>query len=137
MVDLALLGTVADYLRSSGKKFDAELVELAIAELAALRVGKVERQNMPLHFVDTGDGVEYYESEKEAFEAANEWIASYRCTAELDSEWPHEVELVCYGVVLGKSTEIVLGEDNEYVGYQIHPVLPIKPPESEEKSCNT
>ena len=63
------------------------------------------------YFVDTGDGVEYYESRSDAEEAAFNAIVAWRETD--DSEWPEEVEHVCWGVVIQRAT------GNELTGGQI------------------
>lgn len=77
---------------------------------------------MNRYFVNTGDGVEYYDSLAEAETAAQNAIDGWRDCC--DSEWPEEVESVCYGKVLGRSTQVpcqtgLIAEEQKYVNYEL------------------
>lgn len=71
---------------------------------------------MSRYFVNTGDGVEYYESLVEAETAAQNAIDGWRNCC--DPEWPEEVESVCYGKVLGQSEPMSV-DDGKYVSYYL------------------
>lgn len=81
---------------------------------------------MTRYFVNTGDGVEYYDSLAEAETAAHNAIDGWRECC--DPEWPEEVESVCYGKVLGRSTQVpcqtgLIAEEQKYVNYELHPQM--------------
>lgn len=67
-------------------------------------------------FVNTGDGVEYCDTQEEAIALAQKAIDEWRDCC--DPEWPEEVENVCWGPVLGESTMIDI-EDGQYANYEL------------------
>lgn len=74
-------------------------------------------------FVNTGEGIYYYDTQEEAVAAAEQAIKDWKTCC--DPEWPEEVEQVCWGAVLGETLAIESGENNEYVDYKLseHPAM--------------
>ena len=56
-------------------------------------------------------GIEFFETEQEAINWCNDEIQYYREQAGFD-EWSDEVESICYGKILGNSTEVVIDEEH-------------------------
>lgn len=69
-----------------------------------------------MFFVNTGDGVEYCKTREEAIALAQKAIDDWRDCC--NSEWPEEVENVCWGEVLGESKMIDI-EDGMYANYEL------------------
>lgn len=68
-------------------------------------------------FVDCGDGVEIYDTEHEAKEAAQKALEGWRECC--DPEWPEEVERVCWGEIRECVVPVPKGENDEYVDYEL------------------
>ena len=71
---------------------------------------------MSMFFVNTGDGFDFYNTEEEAIQAAQDAIDDWRDAC--DPEWPEEVENVCWGKVLGTSIGHE-SEDGKYIEYEL------------------
>lgn len=54
------------------------------------------------YFVDTGEGIEYHETEQAARESADANIDGWKAYG--GNEWPEEVKQVCWGVVIERAT---------------------------------
>jgi hypothetical protein len=67
-------------------------------------------------FVDTGDGVEYCETQAQAIALAKRAIEHWRGCC--DPEWPEEVDDVCWGEVKGESM-MVKNAGGAFVGYRL------------------
>lgn len=68
------------------------------------------------YFVDTGEGVEYYDTEAEAKKSAEDWIDEYRTNG--DGEWDTAVERICWGVVREYACPMVHAVEG-YVDYKL------------------
>lgn len=65
---------------------------------------------MPRYFVNTGDGIEYRDTEEEARKLADESIEFWREHARRYGEWSDEVETVCWGQMIETSKLKPCGE---------------------------
>lgn len=71
---------------------------------------------MAQFFVDTGDGVEYYDTAEEAKRAAENWIDEYRTLP----EWDEAVERVGWGQIRESAWPRCYEKDGgEYVDYSL------------------
>lgn len=69
------------------------------------------------YFVNTGDGVDFYDSREKAIAAAQNAIDGWRDCC--DPEWPEEVESVCWGPIAGESIPQHRGAEGEYLEYEL------------------
>jgi hypothetical protein len=79
-------------------------------------------------FVDTGDGIEYCETQDQAIALAERAIEHWR--EHCDPEWPDEVESVCWGQVMGESVMVEI-DGIAFVGYRLS-----EPPANGEEKAN-
>ena len=67
---------------------------------------------MDKYFAYSNDcGIEFFGTEQEAIDWCNDEIQWYREQAGMD-EWSDEVESVCYGKVIAKSSEQIIDEEH-------------------------
>jgi len=62
---------------------------------------------------DDDNGFQLFDTENDAREYVQGYIAECRKEAALNGEWPGEVESACFGIVLGKSKPIPVGENDD------------------------
>lgn len=58
------------------------------------------------YFVFSSEGVDFFQTEKEARDEVEALIDLYRKEADYDGEWSGEVESICWGKVIGRATEV-------------------------------
>jgi len=73
-------------------------------------------------FVDTGDGVHFVETEKQARKLAAGCLAEFRECARLEGEWRDEVDSICWGEIRESVNGVAVDGDEDYTDYQLRPV---------------
>jgi len=73
-------------------------------------------------FVETGDGIEFKDTEEEAKKLAAESLEFWKKRARTEGEWDDEVDRVCWGEIREKVKAVSAGEDGEYTDYQLRSV---------------
>jgi len=77
---------------------------------------------MALFFIDTGDGIEFKNTEAEAKALAAESLEFWKKRARDAGEWDDEVDRVCWGPVQEKVKAVAVGDGGDYTEYQLRPV---------------
>lgn len=67
---------------------------------------------MERYFVNTGDGVEYRNTESDARELALKSLESWRERARQSGEWDEEAEQVCWGKIEEVAVPMPCGDDS-------------------------
>ena len=75
-----------------------------------------------LFFVDTGDGIEFRNTEDAARQLAAESLEFWKKRARTEGEWDDEVDRVCWGEIREKVKAVAVGEGGDYTEYQLRPV---------------
>jgi len=73
-------------------------------------------------FVDTGDGIEFKDTEAEARQLASESLEFWKQRARDVGEWDDEVDRVCWGKICEKVKAVAVGDGGDYKDYQLKPV---------------